>query len=52
MRFLLGFKRKKVVLGEHEPTDTECEWSEDEDADENNQAKIEEVNEIKKGMIY
>ena len=40
------FQRKKVVLGEYEPTETECEWNYDEEEDdEENQVKIEEVNE-------
>ena len=39
-------QRKKVVLGEYEPTETECEWNYDEEEDdEENQVKIEEVNE-------
>ena len=39
-------QRKKVVLGEYEPTETECEWNYDEEEDEeDNQVKIEEVNE-------
>ena len=33
-------------MGEYEPTETECEWNYDEEEDEeDNQVKIEEVNE-------
>ena len=35
-----------MVLGDYEPNETECEWNYDEEGDEEeNQVKIEEVNE-------
>jgi len=40
-------KRKEVVLGEVEPTESECEWEHDETEPEDEKIKIESIDETK-----